>query len=255
MHPAAYSMDSLPQWAGPKEFDAGRALDALLVSATHLGFRHVTALVWLPSPGARHTAHLVSNLPAPWLDAYRTKGFAAIDPIAHWCLSSKTPLVWGDALLDRAPAEFRSAARAYGLCHGWSQAIHDGLGVRGMFTLSRPTPAVGGDEVQRQQYAMRRLAHRAHRLVLADLRAQWAKALPEPLTAREQDVLRWAADGKTAKDTAAILGIQHTTARFHINNAVRKLQADNITAAVFRALVLGMLHGSPEGSVPATSTE
>lgn len=248
-------MDLPPHPVGPKDFVAGPALDALSASATQLGFLHVAALVWLPSPGARHTAHLVSNLPAQWLDTYRTNGFSAVDPIVRWCLSSKAPLVWGDALLDKAPAEFQAAARVHGLCHGWSQAIHDGLGVRGMFTLSRPTPAVGDDEVQHQQYAMRRLAHRAHRLVLADLRAQWTKALPEPLTAREQDVLRWAADGKTAKDTAAILGIQHTTARFHINNAVRKLQTDNVTAAVFRALVLGMLHARPEGGVPATSAE
>jgi len=63
-------------------------------------------------------------------------------------------------------------------------------------------------------------------------------------------MLRWAADGKTAQDTATILGIRLTTARFHINNAVRKLQADNITGAVFRALVLGMLHGLPEAGAP-----
>lgn len=61
------------------------------------------------------------------------------------------------------------------------------------------------------------------------------------LTAREIEVLRWLAHGKTSRDTAAILGISADTVNFHVKNATAKLGAANKTAAAVRAVVLGLL--------------
>lgn len=44
-----------------------------------------------------------------------------------------------------------------------------------------------------------------------------------PLTARESECLSWAAQGKTDRETARILGISPRTVRFHIDNAKKKL--------------------------------
>jgi DNA-binding CsgD family transcriptional regulator len=158
------------------------------------------------------------------------------------------PAGWTDQLLAHAPA-FRDEAAAFGLRYGWSQAVHDGLGVRGILDLARAAPPLRSAELLDTQAALEVLAYSAHRLVVTALRTQWARAVAEPLTGREIEVLRWAADGKTAQDTAEILNVKLSTARFRIDNAVRKLGAENIAAAVFRALVMGALHGLPE---PAT---
>ena len=71
-----------------------------------------------------------------------------------------------------------------------------------------------------------------------------AKLMPEAeaqLTARETEVMRWTAEGKTSSEIADILNISERTANFHIANAITKLNAPNKTAAVIRAGMLGML--------------
>lgn len=57
--------------------------------------------------------------------------------------------------------------------------------------------------------------------------------LPEPLTTKELDCLRWVSLGKTAWETATIIGRSRRTVEFHLLNAMRKLGAVNkVHAAV-----------------------
>lgn len=61
--------------------------------------------------------------------------------------------------------------------------------------------------------------------------------LPAPqLSARERDAISWVAEGKTDWEISVILGISESTARFHIDNARRKLGGTNRAHAVARAL-------------------
>lgn len=59
------------------------------------------------------------------------------------------------------------------------------------------------------------------------------------LTPRERDVLRLLAEGQTAREVAACLGIQHATARTHIQRILAKLGAHNRVAALVRVLESG----------------
>jgi len=60
---------------------------------------------------------------------------------------------------------------------------------------------------------------------------------PDPgLTTRERDSLNFVAQGKTDWEIAKILGVSETTARFHVDNARRKLGAVNRAQAVARFL-------------------
>ncbi|MBI4491955.1 MAG: helix-turn-helix transcriptional regulator [Chloroflexi bacterium] len=56
------------------------------------------------------------------------------------------------------------------------------------------------------------------------------------LTRRERDVFRLLAGGQTAREVAACLGIQHATARTHIQRILAKLGAHNRVAALSRVL-------------------
>lgn len=58
--------------------------------------------------------------------------------------------------------------------------------------------------------------------------------LPESLTPREGDVLRWLAAGKTDKDIGAILAISPRTVHKHLQNIYEKLGVETRTAAVMR---------------------
>lgn len=68
---------------------------------------------------------------------------------------------------------------------------------------------------------------------LIDL-AEPPQAPPAGLTTREHDALRYVAEGKTDWEIGVILGVSEATARFHVDNARRKLGAVNRAQAAAR---------------------
>jgi LuxR family maltose regulon positive regulatory protein len=66
-------------------------------------------------------------------------------------------------------------------------------------------------------------------------------ALPEPLTAREQEVLRLLAQGATNQEIADRLVVSLRTVKKHVGNLLLKLEAQNRTHAVARARELSLL--------------
>ncbi len=60
------------------------------------------------------------------------------------------------------------------------------------------------------------------------------------LTPREIDALRALANGCTQAEIAVSLGCADRTVRFHLENAMAKLGANNSNAAIQRALLLGL---------------
>jgi LuxR family transcriptional regulator, quorum-sensing system regulator BjaR1 len=68
--------------------------------------------------------------------------------------------------------------------------------------------------------------------------------VPRPtvrLTPRERDAIAYVAEGKTDWEISAIFGVSEATARFHVDNARRKLGAVNRAHAVARFTALGGL--------------
>lgn len=65
---------------------------------------------------------------------------------------------------------------------------------------------------------------------------------PDPLTARETDVLRLLAQGKTNKEIASELGISERTVKFHVSSVLAKLGAGNRTEAVTIAARKGLVN-------------
>jgi LuxR family maltose regulon positive regulatory protein len=66
-------------------------------------------------------------------------------------------------------------------------------------------------------------------------------ALPEPLTAREQEVLRLLAQGATNQEIADRLVVSLRTVKKHVGNLLLKLEAQNRTQAVARAREFSLL--------------
>lgn len=65
--------------------------------------------------------------------------------------------------------------------------------------------------------------------------------LIEPLSGREQEVLRLLAEGLSNKELARTLGISENTVKFHVNAILGKLGAQSRTEAVVRATRAGLL--------------
>ena len=113
--------------------------------------------------------------------------------------------------------------------------------LRGMLTLARSSDALTPDEIAHSEMKMRWLAHIAHLILSRIFTTRQAEEMQPHLTAREIEVLKWTADGKTSADISSLLDVSENTVNFHVKNAVTKLQTTNKTAATVRAAMLGLL--------------
>ena len=68
-----------------------------------------------------------------------------------------------------------------------------------------------------------------------------AAAFRPALTAREREVLRLLAEGRTAKEVAAALNVSHKTVAFHRNNVKRKLGLHKTVELIKRAIDEGFI--------------
>jgi len=71
---------------------------------------------------------------------------------------------------------------------------------------------------------------------LKRLMSRGAGKRPDSLTAREIEVLGWAARGKSAREIAEILQITKRTVDAHVHSAIRKIGAVNRNNAVAIAI-------------------
>lgn len=139
------------------------------------------------------------------------------------------------ALLRRyCGADARPGARLPGALAAWIAALdaHRGEGALGPLDLLL---ARGEDRLLVHACAT---AGGALYLVLEE-RLGAASAVdraPLPLTAREREVLRWVAAGKTDRDIASILAISPRTVHKHLQRIYDKLGVETRTAAAMRAL-------------------
>jgi LuxR family transcriptional regulator len=149
-------------------------------------------------------------------------------------------MLWSQALFASSLPLWEDA-RAHGLQVGWAQPTHDLKGVASLLTFARGGESIGRSEFQANAQKMQWLAQAAHAALANILAAKPDGIGAIKLTEREIEVLRWAADGKTASESAEILAISERTVIFHIDNALRKLGAANKTAGVLKAAMLRLI--------------
>jgi LuxR family quorum-sensing system transcriptional regulator SolR len=217
--------------------------DEMRKFAQRMGFDHFAYALTIKAPSLKHQQYIINGYPPEWHERYVARGYFKVDPLIRHAESSTLPAIWEDPRFhEPASAEFWGEAQAIGLYAGVSFAVHEQAGVTGIFSLSRNTPG------SLQNGDLAALIGRAHVFASvlhhAVVRIDLPKLLPgafTPLTARERECLKWAADGKTAWEIGQILSIAERTAVFHVNNVVQKLGAANKTQAIVRAVALKLL--------------
>lgn len=208
--------------------------------ARELGFEFAVHGMRLPLPITRPLTTFHSNYPAAWLARYHAQRYIEIDPtVAHGMRSSR-PVVWSDAFFAGAP-QLWAEARAHGIRHGWAQSRRDAEGTYSLLVLARGEGEITAEELRQKEERMQWLVYAAHVSMQASCDEGPAVPPKVGLSAREVEVLRWTAEGKTAAEIAHILGLSERTVNFHINNAVARLGASNKTSAAVRAAMLGLI--------------
>lgn len=210
-------------------------------AAKTLGFDHCAYGLRVPVPISNPKTFLLNSYPTAWREQYARADYLRIDPTVQHGRQSQKPLVWSGAIFAPTPKLWEDA-RSFGLCIGWSQSSLDAVGVGGMLTLSRSHEELSALELASQEIKLRWLVNIAHLSLARILNARLVGKTQRSLTAREVEVLKWTADGKTSGDISDLLDVSENTVNFHIKNAVTKLETANKTAAVVRAAMLGLLN-------------
>jgi DNA-binding CsgD family transcriptional regulator len=174
------------------------------------------------------------NYPTIWLSRYRESKLVQIDPVAPRLFSGEHPVIWGDLrkiAKNSKDKSFYGQAAEFGLREGFS------FGKRFSNMESGSFFSCEGQEIG---------AHKRHTAVISFLMQFMHEALSKVhlgllkdqplLTYREKQVLNRAKFGKTDSEIAVQVGISRRTVKFHVENAMRKLQANNRTQAIAIAL-------------------
>lgn len=219
------------------EHDAFRKVED---SAQALGFAYCAYGLRIPLPFSNPKTIVLNNYSPAWQCRYAEQDYVLIDPTVLHGRRSQAPLVWSDQVF--APVnKLWDEAQSFGLRFGWAQSNLDVGGGFGMLSLARSSEPLSDAELAVQEVKMRWLAHIAHLTMSRIFVGRQSAPIHPHLTAREVEVLKWTADGKTSAEISDILVVSENTVNFHVKNAVLKLQASNKTAATVRAAMLGLL--------------
>ncbi|HEX6706157.1 MAG TPA: LuxR family transcriptional regulator [Albitalea sp.] len=234
----SWQEDLLGIGEAPCEVEVFRKVEA---AAAALGFEYCAYGLRMPLPLSNPATVMLNNYPVAWRERYANEGYIHVDPTVLHGRQSCAPLVWSNEVFANVP-QLWDEARSFGLCFGWAQSSLDALGVGGMLTLARSGGPLTEAELQNNEQRMRWLVSISHLALSRVVSARRAATRMPDLTAREIEVLKWTADGKSAQEIADILVLSKNTVDFHVKNAVSKLQTANKTAAVVRAAFLGLLN-------------
>lgn len=204
-----------------------------------LGFEYCTYVLTAPVPITQPRMIWSSNYPGAWLNRYQAQNYLATDPTIQQASAQTPPVVWNNDG-RKTDSAFWDEARGFGIRHGWTLMTHGPRMETGLLSLARSSEAITMAELDDKEAPLIWLASQVQGLID---RSELYPRMPHPehLTAREREVLRWSADGKTADETGTILGITERTVTYHMTSAMDKLNTTNKTQAVAKALLLNLI--------------
>ncbi|WP_436798470.1 LuxR family transcriptional regulator [Mesorhizobium ventifaucium] len=169
---------------------------------------------------------LISNYPPPWTAHYLRNEYQRVDPVIMRARLADCPFRWGSDLrgveISQVQQRLFVEAAEFGICCGWTIPIVDRRGRAAAMTFAAREPSGLLRVAERHEQALQFMATCFHVHVRRKLSgSRMVDGIL--LTPREYECLQWAARGKSASDTACILGIRSRTVAFHLDNARNKL--------------------------------
>lgn len=180
------------------------------------------------------------EIPPAWRKRYVEAGHARYDPVFQHAANHGAKTTWAERkrvaerLGDERGLQVFAEAAEYDLNSGLIMPIH-GLG-----DLPAAVSFGGKDldltsNAQASLYLIGAIAYESLRRLVVGF-----KPIPPQLTEKELKVLRWASEGKSATDTAAIMGLSIFTIQDH----QKSLRAKYGCARMTQVLVLATLDGT-----------
>jgi DNA-binding CsgD family transcriptional regulator len=202
---------------------------------------------------------------AAWENEYRRNGFVHVDPCIARARRTSAPFSWDSARLPPRLGKHKpkayllmEAAHDHGFANGYVFPFHFDDLQGGLYSV------LNGLFWKDRSLCFKLLLSTRRRLELDLVLSCWMRRVIEmagpfyptearfidcravrdgkyQLSDRERQALAWAARGLTVSDTSEVLKISEETVRSHLRHAIGKLDANNKTHAVAKAIVLGLI--------------
>lgn len=214
--------------------DMQDVLDIATKAAKAVGFEFCAWQTQLPIPLTQQRSFGLSSTDDNVHRKGREGGYDSSPCMLH-CTQTTVPFRWygttEDKVFQQAPELFEEY---YGWGHrgGWAQSAFDSLGTCSVF-IADTSQCLTAEMLEHVDMDMQWIATAVHSGMY---RLQGARQVT--LTLREQEILKWSGDGKTADEIATILSLSVGTVNFHLRNAMTKLDAPNKIAAIVKAIYL-----------------
>lgn len=211
-----------------------------------LGFQHFVYALRVPTHFADARLIMIDGYPPGWVKRYFEQHHFDADPVMAYCAQHVVPVCWSDLTLEPGSQAERmmQEAAGFGLRDGVSMPMHSPQGELGILSLAVDAPL--------EEARATCMSALVHVQVLAGYLHEAVRRVSgllhgdgPNLTPRETECLRWAADGKTSGEIAQLLGLSESTANFHLNKAMRKLDVVNRQHAVAKATLQGLIQPRP----------
>lgn len=203
------------------------------------GFTASACGCFVPTESGPLPTFYFQDWPEEWQALYQRENFVAHDHGVAEARRRIAPFTWSEVKQTRKlSAEERrvwQAVQDFGWNDGYSVPIHGPGGYFGLVTMASRSASI--PEAMRQ--ALHLAAFAAHERCRSISGSELVASLPERLTARELECLRWVTAGLSDGQIASVLAISATTVKFHVDAGRRKLGAK--TRAHASALLV--LHG------------
>ncbi len=213
--------------------------EVLVKVARAYGFRHST-LMHAPAPESVLLKALVieTSLPSTYFSQFDRARIMRSPILSTGMGASALPRSWSisdDAAAEIFPDELSKLLRAFDIPTGVVVPAYTLDGGRILFWLGGDRPLLGQTELNELTMVSLHLLDAYNRL-------KQSKA-PEaaPLSAREREVVRWTAQGKTSIEIGQILSLSDHTVNAYMTSAIKKLDCVNRTQLVAKAIRMKLI--------------
>lgn len=219
------------------------AMQVLRKTCLTYGFRYFSVIT-LPIAEASEDNSLsrmatISSWPPELIAEYDRLGLARNSPILEQLRKQITPLVFQvDAINDARPDDEQAIAAElfgrFGLTIGAYFPVHDNHGLRHAVSFVGDRETLSVEELSTLSMFATMLIEQISIISSAD------DAAKSVLNAREIEILKWTAEGKTSPEIARLTGLSEHTVNHYATIATKKLGCSNRTQAVVYAIRLGL---------------
>lgn len=239
-------------WVANKRFahceNMGELQNAIFSYSQDIGVRFFSYLLIQNKTGSfsEHRDFFLNNYDAEWCKRYNERCYKHYDPVAIVSKRSRLPFFWDSRFFLR---QFRKdqrrvfhEARQFNINAGYSIPVSGPNGDIGVFTLATNRSDQMDNIIHETAGDLLMNALHVHdKAISISLGHDRLTESGNGLTARELECLKWTAEGMTTDEIGNKICLASATVNYHLNKAVKKLDATNKHHAAIRGVRLGLI--------------